>query len=74
VRRWLITLSSQSDLEALRTAVTAHGGALTDDPPIPLGPGEQVVEAEGPDELRDRLGEHPGVMKVSTDTPKHPYA
>jgi hypothetical protein len=73
VRRWLITVSSDRDLEDLRTAVAAVGGTMADDPPIPLGAGEQVVEADGPDDLRDRLSAHPGVMKVSPDTPKHPF-
>jgi hypothetical protein len=73
VRRWLITTSSESDLEELRRAITAHGGTVADDAPIPLEPGEQVVEADGPDDLPARLREHPAVLKVSPDSPKHLY-
>jgi hypothetical protein len=71
--RWLITTPKESDLEDLRHAIAAHGGAVGDDPPIPLGADEQVVEVDGPDDLPARLGDHPAVLKISPDTPKHPY-
>jgi hypothetical protein len=74
VRRWLITTSRAGDLEELRRAIAAHGGTVGDEPTVPLGTDEQVVEAEGPDDLPDRLGEHPAVLKISPDSPKHPYA
>jgi hypothetical protein len=72
VKRWLITTSDTSDLQELRRAIAAQGGAVTEEP-IPLDAGEQVVEAEGPDDLPERLSQHPAVLKVSPDTPKHPY-
>jgi hypothetical protein len=74
VKRWLITTSDTNDLQDLRRTIVAHGGAVADEPPIPLDAGQQVLEAEGPDDLPDRLREHPAVIKVSPDTPKHPYA
>jgi subtilisin family serine protease len=43
VKRWLITTSAETDLVALRDAITAHGGAVGDDPPIPLGERELVI-------------------------------
>jgi len=73
VRRWLITTPAEGDLDELRRAVAAQGGTVADDPPIPLGDGEQVVEADGPDDLPVRLRGHPAVKKVSPDSPKHPY-
>jgi hypothetical protein len=74
VRRWLITTPKETDLRELRGAITAQGGIVGDESPIPLGPVEQVVEAEGPDDLPARLQEHPAVLKVSPDSPKHPYS
>ena len=72
MKRWLIT-TTQSDLAELRRTVATHGGEVADDPPIPLGADQQVVEAEGPDDLPALLGSDPTVLKVSPDTPKHPY-
>jgi hypothetical protein len=74
MRRWLITIALSCDLDELRGEIAAHGGTVGDDAPIPLGVDEQVVEADGPDDLPDLLREHPAVTKVSPDTPKHPYS
>ena len=73
MRRWLITTSSKGDLAELRRAIAAQGGTADSGPPTPLGDDEQVIEADGPDDLPARLGDHPAVRKVSPDTPKHPY-
>jgi hypothetical protein len=73
VRRWLITTAKDSDVQELRRAIAAQGGTVGDDPPTPLGSGEQVVEAEGPEDLPSRLRGHSAVLKVSPDSPKHPY-
>lgn len=73
MKRWLITTSTDSDLGALLHAIEEHGGTVSDDEPIPLEPGEQVVEADGPDDLAEHLREHPAVLKVSPDSPKEPY-
>jgi hypothetical protein len=73
VKRWLITTSKDSDLAALCHAIEQHGGTVGEEAPIPLDLGEQVVEAEGPDDLPERLREHPAVRKISPDSPKYPY-
>ncbi len=73
MKRWLITTSTASDLDEVRRAVADLGGTVDDAPPISLGPDEQVVEAEGPDDLQSRLHDHPAVLKVSPDSPKHPF-
>jgi hypothetical protein len=73
VRRWLITTAKGADLQELGAAIAAQGGSVGDDPPIPLDGGEQVIEAEGPDDLPARVGEHPAVVRVHPDSPKHPY-
>ena len=73
MRHWLITTSKEIDLAELRQAITAQGGTVGDDLPMSLGDEEQVVEADGPDDLPARLQEHPAVLKVSPDSPKHPY-
>jgi hypothetical protein len=53
--RWLLTTVADVDRDELRGAVEGAGGKLLDDPPIPLDRGEVVVEADGPEDLRDRL-------------------
>ncbi len=68
MRRWLITTAFDEDLSELRRSVEAEGGAVSDEPPIPLDRGEQVVEAEGPDDLPEKLRSHPAVRKVSPDS------
>lgn len=73
MRRWLITTANDSDLQELRRTIAAQGGTVDDGAPVPLGSGEQVVEADGPDDLPARLREHPGVLGVHPDSPKHPY-
>jgi hypothetical protein len=73
VKRWLITTPVATDLDEVRREIVAQGGTVADDPPIPLDAGEQVVEAEGPDDLAARLRGHPAITSVSPDTPKHPY-
>jgi hypothetical protein len=68
LKRWLITTEADEDLEWLRATVAEKGGLLADNPPIPLDHGEQVVEAEGPDDLPQKLESHPAVRKVSPDS------
>jgi len=69
LKRWLITMSrDHQDLELLRNAVEAGGGAVSDSLPIPLDRDEQVVEVEGPDDLPEKLKRHPAVRKMSPDS------
>jgi hypothetical protein len=68
LKRWLITTGADENLDSLRETVAQQGGVLGDSPPIPLDRGEQVVEAEGPEDLPEKLESHPGVRKVSPDS------
>jgi hypothetical protein len=68
VKRWLITTSSDEDLDQLRKDVQACGGEVDESPPVPLEGREQVVGAEGPDDLPAKLKKHPAVRKVSPDS------
>lgn len=68
VKRWLITTPQDGDLDELRKNVAEQGGTVADEPPIPLDRGEQVVEAEGPEDLPERLRGHRDVCKVSPDS------
>ena len=54
--RWLLTVPQDLDLAELRREVEAAGARLTGDEPTPLAPQEQVVRAEGPADLHERLG------------------
>jgi hypothetical protein len=69
LKRWLITTGADEDLDSLRETVAEQGGKLADSPPTPLDRGEQVVEAEGPDDLPEKLESDPAVRKVSPDSP-----
>lgn len=68
MKRWLITTAQGNDLSRLRRDVAAHGGTLSDAPPVPLDGDHHVVEAQGPDDLNEKLREHPAVHKVSPDS------
>ncbi len=68
MKRWLITTSQDGDLDQLRKDVADYGGTVADEPAIPLDRGEQVVEAEGPDDLPERLHGQRDVRKVSPDS------
>ena len=68
MKRWLITMGADEDLERLREDAAAEGATIGDAPPVPLDEGEQVVECEGPDDLPAKLESHPSVRKVSPDS------
>lgn len=73
MKHWLITTNRKTDLAALSAEVAAQGGTMDTESPVPLGDAEQVVEAEGPDDLPMRLKPNPAVLDVSPDSPKHPF-
>ena len=66
--RWLITTAVEDDLTDLRRRVADVGGAVVDQIPIPLDSGEQVVSAEGPDDLPDRLRGLSAVRSMHPDS------
>lgn len=68
MRKWLVTTSSEQDLDALRRDVAAEGGSVIDSPPVPLDPEEQVLEVDGPDDLPSKLERYPSVRKVSPNS------
>lgn len=68
MRRWLLTTALDEDLGKLRSEIAAHGAAMSDTPPVPLGQDEQALAVEGPDDLPARLEENPAVRKVSPDS------
>jgi hypothetical protein len=62
--KWLLTTPTGVDLERLREDLAAAGGTLEDQDPVPLEPGEQVVHADGPDDLPERLRESGTLLAV----------
>ena len=49
--KWLLTVPAKVDLEELGRRLEAHGVTVDLGSCIPLHDGEQVVEAEGPEEI-----------------------
>jgi hypothetical protein len=68
MKRWLVITSSDEQLGNIRHALTEHGARLVNEPPIPLEPDEQVIKAEGPEDLPSVLEGHPSIRKVSPDS------
>ncbi|MEM7226348.1 MAG: hypothetical protein AAF495_25460 [Pseudomonadota bacterium] len=64
--KWLITTQKCDLSEGLADLLAAEGCRLDrDEPPIPLGEDEQVIEVEGPVDLPDRLAHNALILKVS---------
>ena len=64
--RWLLTVPADLDLAELSRALGPYGVTVDVVSRIPLGGGEQVVQAEGPEELRAHLEqENHGILKAS---------
>lgn len=64
--KWLLTVSTDVDLDELSRELARHGISVDVDSCVPLDAGEQVVEAEGPAELPPQLEqERLGVVKAS---------
>lgn len=53
--KWLLTTPADLDLDGVRQEVEAVGGKLEAREPVPLGENEQVLYAEGPEDLHERL-------------------
>lgn len=66
--KWLLTAPKQLDLETVRREVEAAGGSLNTMDPIPLGDRDQVIYAEGPDDLHRRLDKSPAPIKADPDS------
>lgn len=65
--RWLITTGMQDDLSELGRRISDLGGQVTADP-VPMSPDEQIVFAEGPDDLPERLRDTANVRAVHPDS------
>lgn len=65
---WLITFKNSVDTDEIAHVLTEAGCAVDVGSPIPLGETEQVVTAEGPSNLPDRLRDDDRVLKVSPNS------
>jgi hypothetical protein len=63
--KWLLTTATDVSLEALRHEVEAAGGRLESEEPVPLDGNEQVIYADGPEDLHKRLAATPLPVKAS---------
>jgi hypothetical protein len=67
--KWLLTTPAGADIESLRREVEAAGAKLEDRDPIPLDQDEQVLHAEGPDDLHERLAESKVPVRANPNSP-----
>jgi hypothetical protein len=63
--KWLLTTATDIDTKAVERELEAVGGKLEGRDPVPLGEDEQVLYAEGPEDLRLALGQSKLRIKVS---------
>jgi hypothetical protein len=63
--KWLLTTAANVDVEAVERELEAVGGKLERRDPMPLGEDEQVLYAEGPEDLRHTLTRSKLQIKVS---------
>jgi hypothetical protein len=71
--KWLLTTPADVDLQSLRQEVEAAGATLEDRDPVPLDQEEQVLYAEGPDDLRERLSKTNVSVRVHRSSPMELY-
>jgi hypothetical protein len=71
--KWLLTTPVDADLESLRTEVEAAGAKLEEVDPVPLDEGEQVLYAEGPDDLHERLANASVPVRAHPNSPMELY-
>lgn len=70
--RWLLTVSKHADLATVRSEVESVGAKLEDIRPVPSG-SAQILYAEGPEDLRDRLEVTPTPIEASPHSEQSLY-
>ena len=72
--RWLITVRKSANLDRLARVIQDCGGEHDrDNPPVPLGDSELMLQASGPAELPDRLRADSDVIDVYPDSEMELY-
>ncbi len=72
--RWLVTVRTSADLDRVRQVIHDRGGECDpENPPVPLGETELMLEAQGPQAVTDALAEDPDVIEVFPDSEMHLY-
>jgi hypothetical protein len=67
--KWLLTTPVGIDLDVLRQDVEAAGAKLEPREPVPLDQQEQVVYAEGPEDLGERLSKSRVPVRANRSSP-----
>jgi hypothetical protein len=67
--KWLLTTPVDIDLESLRQEVEAAGATLESREPVPLDQQEQVLYAEGPEDLGERLSNARVPVRANRSSP-----
>jgi hypothetical protein len=71
--KWLLTTPADLDLESLRQELKAAGATLESRDSVPLDQDEQVLYAEGPDDLHERLSNSGLPIRVHRSSPVELY-
>ena len=71
--KWLLTTPADADIESLRGELEAAGGKLEEREPTPLDQDEQVLYAEGPEDLHERLADSKVPVRANPDSPMELY-
>jgi hypothetical protein len=71
--RWLLTTPTDVDLDALRRELEVAGATLERRRPVPLDQQEQVLYAEGPEDLREQLSKSGMRVRVHRSSPQELY-
>lgn len=63
--KWLITTKAKIDFNQLKAKLSTYGCEnMYDEPPIPLGGEEQVIEVECPRNLPEQLKTDTEILKI----------
>lgn len=63
--RWLITVLKSTDLSKLERIIRECGGELNkENPPVPLGNSELVIQVNGPVELPDQISAADDIIDI----------
>ena len=72
--RWLITVLTSADLSKVEKTICKCGGELNkENPPVPIGDSELVIQVNGPVELPDQISADVDIIAIYPDSDMELY-